>query len=84
MWVHSALTYEYGKDVRIYQNGELIGVSKADMELQANSLPLLIGCDPWGGMEYLIGDMDDVRVYNRALSEQEIKELYEAESASSK
>ena len=84
VWVHSALTYEYGKDVRIYQNGELIGVSKADMELQANSLPLLIGCDPWGGMEYLIGDMDDVRVYNRALSEQEIKELYEAESASSK
>ena len=84
VWVHSVLTYEYGKEVRIYKNGELIGVSKADVELKANSLPLLIGCDPWGAMEYLIGDMDDVRVYNRALSEQEIKELYKAESVSSK
>ena len=83
-WQQVALTCEYGKDARVYLDGELIGVGKADQEFAANNLPLLIGCDPFFNMEYFIGDMDDVRVYNRALSGQEIKELYEAESASSK
>jgi len=34
-----------------------------------------------GGDEYFFGDMDDVRLYNRALSEKEVQELYKAESA---
>lgn len=83
-WQQVALTCEYGKDARVYLDGELVGVGKADRELTTNTLPLLIGCGPYGDMDYFIGDMDEVRVYNRALSEQEIKELYKAESASSK
>lgn len=83
-WQQVALTCEYGKDARVYLDGELVGVGKADRELTTNTLPLLIGCGPYGDMDYFIGDMDDVRVYNRALSEQEVKELYKVESASSK
>lgn len=83
-WQQVALTYEYRKEMRIYRNGELNGAVMAANKLTANNLPLLIGCDPFGGMEYFIGDMDDVRVYNRVLTEQEVKELYKAESASSK
>ena len=48
--------------------------------LVANNLPLLIGYDPFGEPEYFIGDMDDVRLFNRALSEKEIQELYKAEA----
>jgi hypothetical protein len=79
-WQFIALTYEHGKDARIYRNGELLSAGKADREFQANSQPLLIGCNPWGEMEYFIGDMDDVRIYNRALSEREIQELYKGEA----
>ena len=79
-WQHIALTYEHGNGAKVYQNGELIGVGKADRELAANRLPLLIGYEPWGQAEYFIGDMDDVRLFNRALSEKEIQELYKAEA----
>ena len=78
-WQHFAVTYEYGKVARFYKNGVLNGEAFADKEIVPNNLPLLIGYDPFGGTEYLIGDMDDLRIYNRVLSEQEIQELYNAE-----
>ena len=78
-WQHFAATYEYGKLARFYKNGVLNGEAYADKEIVPNKLPLLIGYEPFGASEYLIGDMDDLRIYNRVLSEQEIQELYKSE-----
>ena len=44
-----------------------------------SSLPFTVGrgYQPWGGQNfYFIGNIDDIRVYNRALSEDEVQALY--------
>lgn len=80
-WQHIVLTYESGKGMRFYRNGAQMCSSMFSQALPQNNLSLYIGYDPFGGTEYFIGDMDDVRIYNRALSEKEVQELYKAESA---
>ena len=79
-WQQVALSYESGKSLCFYRNGILIGAWQFKKNLQQNNGSLFIGCGPWGDIEYFIGDMDDVRLYNRALSEKEIQELYKAEA----
>ncbi len=37
---------------------------------------LKIGSDPWGNMEYHSGQIDDIAIYNRALTQEEITNLY--------
>ena len=79
-WQFGVIVYEYGKEARVYRNGELAGSAKADFELAVNDRPLCIGSDPFVRTEYFIGDMDDVRLYNRALDEKEVADLYKKES----
>lgn len=74
-WHHYALTFD-GEELVAYIDGENVGCSKCPGKLQANDDELLIGFDPPGGQEYLLGDLDDLRLYNRALSGDEVKELY--------
>ena len=78
-WQHVALTYESGKRACFYCNGAQIGNWQISKDLPPNDNSLVIGYDPYGGDEYFVGDMDDVRLFNRALSEKEIRELYKAE-----
>ena len=78
-WHHVALTYESGKRVCFYCDGVQIGNRKASRDLPPNNNSLVIGYDPFDCDEYFEGDMDDVRLFNRALSEKEIQELYKAE-----
>ncbi len=40
------------------------------------SLPLIIGKDIPGLTEYANGKIDDIRIYNRALSDKEIEAIY--------
>lgn len=80
-WQHVVLTYEAGRTLNYYVNGLLVGAWPFKAALPSNNISLGIGYDPFGGTEYFIGDMDDVRLYNRALSEKEVQELYKAESA---
>jgi hypothetical protein len=69
--------------VAIYKNGvidsEIYYVESIGKQINYNtSFPAIIG--NWGvfhGSDYfLIGDIDDIRIYNRALNEQEIQALY--------
>jgi hypothetical protein len=41
-----------------------------------NDLPLLFGKDPSGEVEFSNGILDDIAIWNRALSQQEITQLY--------
>ena len=56
-----------------------LGNWQISKDLPPNNSSLVIGYDPMGGDEYFVGDMDDVRLFNRALSEKEMQELYKAE-----
>jgi len=69
-WTNLALTYD-GKTERLYVNGALV-----DSEASGNPInsagPLLIGCAKnWG--DGFTGQIDNARIYNRALSATELK-----------
>ena len=71
VWTHVALTYD-GTIIRLYVNGAQAGSQARTGSIQANSNPLWIGGNsPYG--EYFQGLIDEVRVYNRALSQAEIQ-----------
>ena len=72
-WTHLALTYD-GTTLRLYVNGVQVGMLAQTGAIATSSSPLRIGGNaPWG--EYFSGQIDDVRVHNRALSAAEIQAM---------
>jgi glucose/arabinose dehydrogenase/predicted phage tail protein len=70
-WTHVALTYN-GATLTLYVNGTAVASQAATGPLQTNANPLRIGGNvPYG--EFFHGVIDEVRVYNRALSAAEIQ-----------
>jgi hypothetical protein len=70
-WSHLAATYD-GAILRLYVNGVEMGSQAVSGAIVASTLPLQIGGNAvWG--EYFTGLIDEVRVYNRALSMSEIQ-----------
>jgi hypothetical protein len=70
-WSHLATTYD-GATIRLYVNGALVSSQAAAGSIMSTSNPLRIGGNAvWG--EYFAGLIDEVRVYNRALSQSEIQ-----------
>jgi hypothetical protein len=69
-WTHLELTYD-GSAISLYVNGVRASTKQASGTIQSTSSPLWIGGNsPYG--EYFNGRIDDVRIYNRALSQAEI------------
>jgi len=69
-WHHLAATYN-GSALKLYVDGNLVATTKASTALSAGAFPLFIGGNPlWG--EFFKGTIDEVRVYNRALTDNEI------------
>lgn len=74
-WYFYASTYD-GHSIKAYLNGIKIMDMPYYTEFEPNNLPLEIGRDVPGVMEYFHGSMDDLRIYNRALSSKEIQSLF--------
>lgn len=79
-WTHYVLTYD-GSNMRGYINGVEVSnspVSVTDTILysSAGDAPVVIGAHGKGGAGALNGAIDEVRIYNRALSKEEVKEQY--------
>lgn len=80
-WNQIVLVYN-GSSSGFYLNGQL--VSNFALPALANSAPshkLYIGADPYAGTEFFQGAIDDIRIYNRALSSDDIAELYDVEGS---
>ena len=72
-WTHLALTYD-GTTLRLYVNSVQAGTRAQTGAIATSSSPLRIGGNvPWG--EYFTGQIDDVRLHNRALSAAEIQAM---------
>lgn len=70
-WTYLAATYD-GTNLKVYVNGVLSSTKAISGTIQNNSNPLRIGGNvPYG--QFFEGRIDDVRVYNRALSLSEIQ-----------
>ena len=84
-WTHYALTFR-NQWLRAYRNGRLIAEREARVRIVGKQAAL--GRHRWhhGGMSStrFIGEMDDVRVYDRALSDAEIRFLTQSLTAAAK
>jgi YVTN family beta-propeller protein len=70
-WTHLAATYD-GTTMKFYVNGAVVRSVLRAGAIDTTSGPLNVGGNfVWGG-EYFAGLIDDVRVYNRALSDAEV------------
>ena len=70
-WAHLTYTYDPAEGRRFYKDGSLIFEDTESKTPQTSTDPLIIGNE--GGMSRFVnGAMDDVRIYNHALTEVEI------------
>lgn len=80
-WYHTVFTIQ-GGIFSFYVNGQLILSSPPCCTINGfgfnNNLPLLIGKDTPGITEYSNGKIDDIGIWNRALTQQEITDLYQS------
>lgn len=76
-WTHVAITLDDG-NVSFYLDGKLNSEGSRDAPLSTNTSPVRIGSDYDG--RYFHGAVDDVRIYNRGLSAQEVAKIFQAES----
>ncbi len=75
-WIHAAAVYD-GTTMSLYKDGNLVGsTGKSGTVTGAPTVPVWIGgnppdagAKPWDGL------LDEVRLYDRALSQQEIRDL---------
>jgi hypothetical protein len=75
--VHIAGVYDdVDGTVSLFMDGELVDTSSGLDEPNEGSNELVIGADSAGDNEFLDEWADDVRIYDRALSESEITEIY--------
>jgi len=77
-WVHVAITHDSSNITKIYIDGQvdITDSSTITQAFENNDKDLRIG---YSGRyaDYFYGSTDEVRIYNRALSESEIQYLYE-------
>jgi glucose/arabinose dehydrogenase/PKD repeat protein len=71
-WSHLATTYD-GSVLRLYVNGTQVSTLNASGAMAVSTGPLKIGGNAVFGSEWFSGLIDDVRVYDRALSTAEIQ-----------
>ncbi len=76
-WYFYTLTYDSVSGLSLYING-VVGCSGASAGVLANNTgTLTIGGDTANGGRWFDGSIDDVRIYNRALSASEVMALYQ-------
>ena len=78
-WTHIAGTFD-GSTSKIYVNG-LLENSVSSVTMTPNTLPLTFGRAARGAFDFFTGEIDEVELFNRALSGPEIALLAEASGA---
>ncbi len=82
-WQHVAVTVS-GSSYAFYVDGVIVGQGSGTVALSANSLKLGYWYNAAESFRFFQGSMDDVRVYNRALTGNEIARLYGGGSSRAK
>ena len=85
-WNHLVAICEEGVRVRLYCNGELVAEKAVEGELAEIDDSLTIGYENWGGVPPQAGQsgnfrglIDEVRIWSRLLSDEEVRAEYEAQ-----
>ncbi len=79
VWYHVVATFSPTTGVRFYANGVLLGIGNVFSSRTASNVPLEIGhSTALGGNRFFNGLIDEPAMYNRTLSEAEIRDQYYA------
>jgi len=73
-WTHVAGSYD-GAYMRVYINGTVAASTARTGPIPVNALPLRFGADSTGNTRFS-GEIDEARIYGRALGTAEITALY--------
>jgi len=74
-WIHCVVVYDEG-DISVYKNGELFDtLVSAKKSIFKNDANMEIGVYQISG-SYFDGDIADVRIYNRIVRAEEIRQIY--------
>ncbi|NLC56988.1 MAG: hypothetical protein GX774_09145 [Armatimonadetes bacterium] len=73
-WVHLAGTFD-GQQMRLYVDGKLDGVMDRPGPVKPNNLPLHLGSYEAKHQAHFVGLLDEVRLYDRALTAAEVARL---------
>ena len=79
-WYHIVYTYD-GTNAKIYKNGTFLGTTTKSWNTLNNSDAFDLGVGV-GGELWFDGSIDDLKIYNYALSDSEVSSLYSAETLS--
>jgi hypothetical protein len=85
-WIHVAAAFNdtdnsYSMYYSMYVNGDLWNSGTYDMDIGSNSVDLAIGRQSGiSSLYYFNGTIDEVRIYNRALTSEEVLEYYNQET----
>ncbi|WKZ77335.1 MAG: M12 family metallo-peptidase [Candidatus Kapaibacterium sp.] len=72
-WYHAAALFN-GTEAQLFVNGKQVNNVAIPATMRISEAPLYIGSRQ--SSEYVNGMIDDIRIYNRALTTQEIEELF--------
>ena len=72
-WTHLAATYD-GSKMKFYYNGEVEVEGDAKGKMDTNDVPVSIGRNSEGNREHYIGLIDEVAIWNVALSDAEVQQ----------
>ncbi len=73
-WIHVALTWDNGAAIQ-YINGEEVSTGNVTFQDTADDTPVTIGCVDSTNTETFVGTIDEVRIYNHALTQAEIQTI---------
>ncbi|MBN1180206.1 MAG: tandem-95 repeat protein [Anaerolineae bacterium] len=74
-WVHLAGTYD-GQTIRLYRDGQEVASTPAPGGMTQCTADVAVGSRSSQDMHYFPGSLDEVRIFERALSPAEIRSLY--------
>lgn len=77
-WYHYVFTYD-GTTSKIYRDGALIKTQNVTKNTVNNSNKFTLGLTEGGGANYFNGTIDDLKIYNYALSDTEVANLYNSQ-----
>lgn len=78
-WNMIAVTFN-GYVAKYYLNGRLIACENIATTFVQNNQPLIMGCDFPGQASYFSGKMDDFNIWQKFISEDEVREIYAVQS----
>jgi chitodextrinase len=75
-WWYVTMVHDGANDI-IYVNGVQTNIKPVMTKLNSTARPLCFGNNPIEGGQYFIGALDNVKIYNKALTAAEIAKLYQ-------